>query len=70
MLYRLVVFVLLIWVVRALIGGAGRIFGGSPARSRVSEPPPQAPANPARQKLDLSKDDVIDVTYTDVDPKS
>ena len=66
---RLILFVLAIWIIRMLIRAAGRVFGGSPTRSRVHQPPRPTPADPGSQKLDLSKDDVIDVTYTEVDPK-
>ena len=69
LLSRLLLFVLLIWVARGLL----QILRGASTHrvphSRNETPPVNPPADPARSKLNLSKDDVIDVPYTDVDPK-
>ena len=75
LLSRLLLFLLLIWLARSLLQGLWRIFAHTTGQPRVKQPPASGrdevhhSADPARSKLNLSKDDVIDVPYTDVDPK-
>ena len=69
LLIRLLLFALLIWVARALLVGFQRAFRSPSERSRVRGSPPKAPVDSPQGKLHLSEDDVIDVPYTEVDPK-
>ena len=67
--YRLLVFILVVWLARTVLSGLLRTFARNNSAPKVKEPPGDRPSDPARSKLNLSKDDVIDVDFTEVDPK-
>jgi len=79
LLTRLLVFVLLIWLARSVLGGLFRIFShaAAPPREQVfrgQDPSARRPQSggaqggPQDSKLKIPPEDVIDVPFTDVDP--
>jgi hypothetical protein len=67
LLYRLLIFVLLVWLAKTVFAVVVRMFGPGSGPTRIHRDRPGPPAPP--EKKGPPKEDIIDVTYTEVDSK-
>lgn len=68
MLARLLLFALLIWVIRGVLRS---LFGGSrSAHPKMEKRDPAGRVVSNREHMEIPKEDVIDVDYTEVKPRT
>jgi hypothetical protein len=71
LLYRLLVFILLVWLAKAVFTVIVRLFGPGPDTTTIhrGRPGPSTTPPQTQQNIRPPEEDIIDVPYTEVDSR-